>query len=86
MLIQGMSFVRIIVDEKIIPNDTFDWHDDDEYGGWITLEEISERLKQLGFPPVYYVWEDTPLRGTIYQYGNYHPERWEEYGSTRGFA
>lgn len=78
--------IRIIVDQRIVPNDVFHWNDENEYGGWITLSEISERLSRLDYPPPYYVWEDTPLRGTIYQFGNYYPEKWQEYGNTKGFA
>ncbi|MGK5512344.1 hypothetical protein [Brevibacillus formosus] len=83
---EGDSIVRIIAGDKLISNDMFEWNGVDEFGGWITLGEISRRLRQLGYEDVYYVWEDTPLRGTIYQYGNYRPECWEEYGKTKGYA
>ena len=83
---QDSSFIRIIAHEEVVSNDLFNWHDPEQYGGWLTLKEISDRLTQLGYQGVFYVWVDTPLSGTIYQFGNFLPRGWIEYGSTIGFA
>jgi hypothetical protein len=83
---QGGYFVRTIVGERIIPNENLRWNNPDEEFGWLTLNEIKAQLEEMGIDGVIYVWEDTPLRGTIYQYGNYHPKTWVEYGHTKGFA
>lgn len=81
------GIVRIIVNDVMVPDEKFKWNDPEEYGGWLTLGEILEQLKGMDFSGgVIYVWEDTPLRGTIYQCGNYEPDTWYEYGKTKGFA
>ena len=85
-VVYGCYFVRIIVGERIVPNESLRWNDPEEEFGWLTLNEIRDQLEDMGIENVIYVWEDTPLRGTIYQYGNYNPKTWEEYGQTKGFA
>ena len=52
----------------------------------LTLKEISQQLLRLGYKSVLYVWEETPLEGTIYQYGNYEDRSWVIHGTTKGFA
>lgn len=80
------GFIRIIVREQMIPLTALKWNDVYDCGGWLSLGEIASQLKNLGHQDVYYVWQDTPLQGRIYQYGNYDPESWIVYGRTQGFA
>lgn len=73
-----------------ISKSVLDWHtsEGEAKAGYLTLEEISNQIKAKmgGECPVLYVWTERPLHGKIYQYGNYYPERWELYGTTKGFA
>ncbi|QSO50129.1 hypothetical protein [Alicyclobacillus mengziensis] len=85
---QAMSFIRIIANETTIPLETFGWHDKDKEGGWIRLNEISKKLLELEYgndASNYYVWNETPSKGTIYKYDPYS-NWWVEYGSTFGYA
>lgn len=73
-----------------ISKSVLDWHtsEGEAKAGYLTLEEISNqiRTKMGGECPVLYVWTERPLHGEIYRYGNYYPEHWELYGTTKGFA
>jgi hypothetical protein len=80
---RATNHVRILVWDELIPLETFAWHDEEDLGGWITLEEISSKLKDVG---VIHVWEEGPMYGTIYQCGNYNPGEWLKHGTTKGYA
>ena len=57
---------------------------DDEFV-LLTLSEISEQIRNLGFEGVIYVWEERSCVGMIYQFGN-HGEYWELHGKTNGYG
>ena len=59
--------------ENVVPHD--------DYPN-LTLDEIAE---QVGKDKIITVYQDTPLHGEIYHYGN-HGEFWELWGITRGYA
>lgn len=52
----------------------------------LTLSEIYEQAKELVDTRIFTVFVDEPLKGTIYQCGNYEDGKWVKYGSTRGYA
>lgn len=52
----------------------------------LTLSEIYEQAKELVDTRIFTVFIDEPLKGTIYQCGNYEDGKWIKYGSTRGYA
>jgi hypothetical protein len=84
----GMYYVIIIVGHgKIVPNNDLKWNlvceETGEYG--LTLGEISDQLIKLGHEGAFCVWEEKPLSGTIYIYGN-HSEQWQVHGTTKGYA
>ena len=86
---QGQYFVMIIVNEKTIDANTLKWHEEnyEEFGErYITLGEIYRQLLKKGYTGTIYVWEETPLEGTIYQCGNYEQGQWMEHGKTKGYA
>lgn len=82
------GFTRIITGvEEFVEPSKLQWNKDEELEDeWLTLEEIATQLKAMGHANPYYVWHDTPLAGWIFLYGNYSPEVWERYGTTKGFA
>ncbi|SDJ60242.1 hypothetical protein [Paenibacillus naphthalenovorans] len=69
----------------IIKEEELKWNSDEEYE-FLTLQEISFQLDQLGYDRTYIVWEESGLEGNIYMYGNYSPPTWMEHGKTRGYA
>lgn len=70
---------------KTIDNNTLKWHK--EFGEkYITLGEIYRQLLERGYTGIIYVWEETPLEGTIYQCSNYEQGQWKEHGKTKGYA
>lgn len=67
--------------------DRLKWNQTDEIEPNLTLKEISDQLKALGYKGVFYVWYEWDLTGRIYQYGNYKPyDFWVEHGTTKGYA
>lgn len=62
-----------------IPHSKLNWGTD----GALTLKEIADQLRSAH--KTIFVWEDSPLEGVIYEYGN-HGDYWEEYGKTQGYA
>ena len=89
----SISFLHILIttdkDMKVVPVDTLQWNDfrgrrdEEQHGGWLTLEEISNQLGNRG---VIYVWVESPLHGAIYQFGNYNNSDWQLYCKTPGYA
>ena len=73
--------MKVLVDPEEL-----DWRENEKMPIILTLREIGEQLLALGYEPPFYVWEEGPLEGTIYQYGNYDPPQWLEHGQTKGFA
>ena len=75
--------------EKI--NDKLSWHS--EYVEslcsdvkYLTLREIWEQAKNVSDRRLVTVFVNGPLRGTIYQCGNYEDGKWVMYGTTIGYA
>ena len=82
------SLVKIIVEDKILNHDTLKWPKE-KYNyptQYLTLNEIQKQLEALYGDTVIIVFDESPLYGTIYRYGNYDPCEWEKYGTTKGFA
>lgn len=86
------SIVTILIEKgckKIIfDKNKLKWHrhKEDRYEKHLTLKEIYLQLKAKGYKDIIYVWEETPLRGTIYMCGNYEEGQWVKHGVTRGFV
>lgn len=90
--------VTIIANNKdgekvIVPYRALEWRnpyeDGDDYDLplFLTLNEIKEQLLSMDYRPVFYVWHETDLSGTIYQFGNYSEDNsWIEHGKTKGYA
>lgn len=53
---------------------------------FLTLSEIWEQAKDLSEQRILTVFVDSPLRGTIFQCGNYEEGKWVKYGTTQGYA
>lgn len=77
----------------IVPCWDLEWRnpyeDGDDYDLplFLTLKEISDQLISLGYKPVFYVWHEMGMSGTIYRYGNYDEiNYWTEHGKTKGYA
>jgi hypothetical protein len=86
---EGTYGATIIADKKIINNNRLKWHNEnyEEFGErYITLKEIYQQLAAQGIDGVIYVWQETPLSGTIYQCSNYEKGLWQKHGTTRGYA
>lgn len=87
------SILRIFDSElnKIDPTG-FNWEvfDDkdmqDDFGGYLTLGQISEQLNTVERHGCIYVWIESPLYGAIYEYGNYGDGIWRLHGKTNGYA
>ena len=80
-------FVKDINSIETIPADKLDWHEHEDSGKYLTLQEIGEQVRSFYEDPVLYVWVDSPLRGVIYQTGNYsESDAWIEHGTTIGYA
>ena len=62
MIIANKNEQRVLVD----PTELI-WNEHEDYGEYLTLEEISEQLINLGYDIVFYIWEEVALRGQIYQ-------------------
>lgn len=60
--------------------------DDDPDCIFITLKEIQEYCKSKGYDGTILVFNETPLEGKIYRYGNYRPKFWQLIGTTIGYA
>ncbi|WP_312694088.1 hypothetical protein [Caproiciproducens sp.] len=79
---------------KTIPHSFFKWNEpsteESEWiTGYLTLKNISDQIREkLGhLSGVVFVWIEHPLRGEIYQIGNYPDcDFWIENGTTKGFA
>lgn len=89
--IHNVIILLISLDLKrhILDNNELRWQKEDyvENGErYITLREIYQQLKKKGHEGIIYVWEETPLSGTIYLCGNYEEGQWVEHGTTRGYA
>ena len=52
----------------------------------LTLSEIWEQAKEFSEDRILTVFEDSPLKGTIYQCGNYEEGKWVKLGNTMGYA
>lgn len=64
---------------------------DTEYvGGYpmteISLKEIQNQAEALGYTGLITVIVNEPLKGVIYQYGNYVDKLWHKIGETVGYA
>lgn len=79
-------FTKNINSIETIPVEKLKWHEDEDDGKYLTLQEIGEQVRSLCDDPVIYVWVDTPLEGVIYQTGNYQTDDWIEHGKTMGYA
>ena len=87
-------FLKEACSIQTIPSEKFKWHCDDggefeELGDYLTLQEIGDQVREMfrGHTPVLYVWVDHPLRGEIYQTGNYPgDDAWILHGETKGYA
>lgn len=82
-------FTKDINSISSIDPDKLDWHKDAEDVEYLTLQEIGDQVYILsgGIMPVLYVWVEGPLRGEIYQTGNYPGcDDWILYGKTNGYA
>lgn len=74
-------------DEKVIvPYSDLEWRNPYEGGDdydlplFLTLSEIREQLLSKKYKPVFYVWAEQDLSGTIYQHGNYSEfSHWTEH-------
>ena len=62
--------------------DNLIWNEEKEWGGYLTLKEISEQLNGASVRVIM----DYGLSGKIYEYGNYNDGKWRLYGITKGFA
>ena len=72
---------------ETIPAENLEWHENEDEGKYLTLQEIGEQVRSIIDDPVIYVWVDTPLQGVIYQTGNYHgSDAWIKHGTTMGYA
>jgi len=94
------AYVRIFCtpglhEVKTIPLTLFEWRDfEDElsaeyFGQYLTLEDISDQLKQNAkseYIGIVYLWTESPLYGAIYQYGNYDDDIWHLCAKTNGYA
>lgn len=74
---------RIIVNDKIIDNESLIWKHESNGGIELTLNQIAE---QINTPGIIYVWIESGLSGEIYMYGNYNNKKWNKHGTTKGFA
>lgn len=54
---------------------------DGEYDEPITLSDIAEK-----YPDVRKVIFEEPLRGYVFDYGNHGKGKWEQVGTTKGYA
>ena len=89
----GVYGIKIIVSlglqKRILDNNRLKWHIR-KGAGWeeryLTLKEIYRQLEAKGYSGVIYVWEEGPLKGTIYMCGNYRQGQWVKHGTTRGYA
>lgn len=87
----GGDIVTIIVEtahnKVIFNNDNLLWHIDNQKSQYLTLKEILKQFKEMGYKSgVITVWQETPLNGEIYQYGNHYPASWIKIGQTIGYA
>lgn len=84
------SNVTILLgDKNRLDNSLLKWHKEgkDEFrDSYLSLQEIYEQIKAMGYQGVIYVWEDTPLEGRIYMCGNYEEGQWILHGKTSGYA
>ena len=89
----SVNKVTFLVNGKNFDPHRIKWHIDVETakwtgcGNWLTLDEIRNLINEL--EPgrnVIEVREEMPLRGVIYQTGNYNDEFWYEHGTTKGYA
>jgi len=72
--------------------DDLEWRKDYEYLEYfgvaaerLTLKEISDQINKRYPNHIITVFVDGPLKGRIYQYGNYG-DYWIDYGETIGYA
>ena len=80
-------FTKNINSIETIQAEKLEWHEDEDADKYLTLQEIGEQVRSICDDPVIYVWVDTPLRGVIYQTGNYSgSDAWIEHGTTMGYA
>lgn len=52
----------------------------------ISFKEIQKQAEALGYTGLITVIVDEPLKGAIYQYGNYRDGLWHKIGDTMGYA
>lgn len=52
----------------------------------ISLKKIQKQAEALGYTDLITVIVDEPLKGAIYQYGNYGDGLWHKIGDTIGYA
>ena len=92
-----VGIVRIFITEPCgnlvpIPLDSLVWNNFDDpfeekhFEQWITLGDISDQLLEEYATHIFYVWDEKPLDGTIYQFGNYAKREWRVYANTRGYT
>lgn len=79
-----------IVDEyelvwQTIPKDDWRYQSEDE-NRYMTLGQLSKQLYASGKKGIITVVVEEPLRGAIYQIGNYQEMKWGLHGTTRGYA
>lgn len=90
MIYRNDVFLIIVTEgtrKVLVDADRLTWNQTDEIEPNLTLKEISDQLKALGYKGVFYVWYEWDLTGRIYQYGNYKPyDFWVEHGTTKGYA
>lgn len=82
---------------EFVSTEKLDWHVDPNVDEWghrfgftvehLTLQEISDQIKTL-YPlcSIIEVRREEPLKGVIYQYGNYGDDEWREHGTLNGYA
>lgn len=95
-IIVGLDKKRILESNELKWNKGYGMED-----GYLTLEEISEQIREIeisrirktiederflqDYHPFITIIVESGLYGTIYQYGNYGPT-WVEHGTTKGYA
>lgn len=92
-----MYAITILIGGMVVPTSHLKWRKEYysyQHGGEtyqeehevLTLQDISNQLEKSNHRNVITVWVESPLEGTIYQFGNYHDNQWHEHGTTRGYA
>ena len=86
----GVTSLKITVDDEHCPDSDLEWNINEEAaqetgdGGWLTLNEISDQIKELGLGQIIEVRQENTMYGAIFQFGN-SADEWREQATTVGY-